>query len=374
MAGAKLLGNLASPPNDAASDYIDAYNQVWNYSILPYLTPPGNETEYPDIILLQECIGFIKHSEQRSRRWNTGAEILASIFENYTTFFFPALSSYTHPHPKKWEQYRQGVIKGNYIPGDIEAQQGYGICVRDPSMLRKIWVPYEDDIPEDSDDPQNERNYHLCFESVGLTTGAYLGNRDTEPRLAIRGRLKVPDANNQEFRYVNFINIHLTTLKGERTGSIRINNAASSVRMNQLNLILNNIISAYHESDKYRMPVYTSERKSDIWIVGGDFNSTEISNEIRLMNTSGFVDCIPDKRIVDATNQLQIQVGTKWSINNRRLPAIVLDYIMCGLERTSFPVNTVNTTNSRRPFRPRFPGNYEQFETDHALLVADIEV
>ena len=375
MAGAKLLGKLAGPPAKAAERYVSAYNSVWNNEIIPYFTSPDNSPEYPDIILLQECIGFLRHTERRSGRWESGQEILGKIFDNYTTFFFPALSSYTHPHPAKWEKYRQGQAIGNYLPEDIEAQQGYGICIRNKSLLRKIWVPVETDIPEGSDVPQMKSMFHHCFEKTTLTTGAYLGNRDTEPRLAVMGRLMLPDDSPAGYRYVNFLNTHLTTLKGERTGSIRINQQASATRAIQLNMILNNVVSAYQEADKYRVRRSTPDRKEDVWIIAGDLNSTAESEEVSLLRRAGFVDGTPDKKLVDATGSLfHNQIGTKWSLDNTNLPPTALDHIMCGLERTSFSESGIDLTGSMRPYRPCFPEGYEEFETDHAVMFSRFEL
>jgi len=92
MAGAKLLEQLNSsdPIHTAASSYIETYSEVWQ-NRMPFLnTPPP---QYPDIILLQECIGFIDHSPTPIKvngnlQWQSGKEILESIYQGYNCFFF----------------------------------------------------------------------------------------------------------------------------------------------------------------------------------------------------------------------------------------------------------------------------------------------
>ncbi len=135
-------------------------------------------------------------------------------------------------------------------------------------------------------------NYHLCLEKVTISDGTYLGGRDTEQRLAIVARLLLGH-DPPEQRYVNFVNIHLTTLTGERSGNIRKNRLASRARLRQLDTVLDDIISPYQGASNYRVPRVVSARGDDIWIVGGDFNATEDSEELSLMRRSGFSDCNP---------------------------------------------------------------------------------
>lgn len=376
MAGAKLPGRLAPPPHPVASRYIDAYSSVWTEQILPHLTVPPNEPEYPDIILLQECIGFTDHSDLPSGRWQSGRQILESIFTNYRAFFFPSVTSHEHPHPAKWEKYREGSGIKNFLPQYVDAQQGYGVCVLDPAKLRKLWIPSAapSDASIGADVPEGDGSFHLCFERTHITTGAYLGDRDTEPRLAIMGRTFQESPNNNG-RYINFLNVHLTTLKGERSGNVRINRRASRIRIQQIGLILENVMSAYQEAEKYRVSRRTADRGEDVWIIGGDFNATPDSEELTIVRRAGFVDGTPDKKLVDANNSsLDNQFGTKWSLKNPDQPASLLDYIFCGLELTTFPVGGVRTTHSRRPFRPMFADEHHDFETDHAMLFCSFDL
>lgn len=364
MAGAKMLKYLDSPPDPVAKSYINAYSNVWSGSIQRYFTNPRKE--YPDIILLQECIGFEDLSANPSGRWVSGEFILQQIFQGYKCFFFPAVSSLNNPHPAKWNKYGQGGAVKNYIPDYVNIQQGYGICIKADIQPRTLWVPHKKKghIHPDVDKP--DQQYRLCFEPINITTGLYLGNRDTEPRQAILGRILLSSGG--EERYVNFLNLHLNTLKGEREGSIRLNRLSSRSRTLQLELVLDNVISAYQETSSYRMPHSTDKRKEDIWIMGGDFNSTPDSEEIALIERMGFVDGNTQKEIEDedTSSPYHNQIGTKWSLSNRSLPPIVLDYIFCGLERMAFPANKLDTKNSKRPFRPSF--TEERFESDHAVL------
>jgi len=374
MAGAKMLGMLDPAPHAVTSRYVAAYRDVWENGIKHFLRIPPGQTNYPDIILLQECIGFIdtRPDHHRSGRWPNGEDILKQIYSGYTCFFFPALSSHGNPHPGKWQRYKEGNIN-NFLPDFIEAQQGYGVCVREDRALRKLWVTEENQetIPQGADEPGGE--YHLCFEAINTTTGLYLGNRDTEPRLVIMGRMKIGSPGVDE-RYLNFLNIHLTTLKGERVGNIRLNRMASESRMRQLDLILDNVISAYQEATAHRVPRVSGQRQEDVWVVGGDFNAASDAEEIALIKRMGFIDGNPDKAIVDARvgSPYHNQIGTKWSLGNPGLPPTVLDYIFCGLERTTFPTNGLVIKNSLRPYRPLFSD--PEFESDHAVLIAVFEI
>ena len=125
-----------------------------------------------------------------------------------------------------------------------------------------------------------------CFEPISITTGLYLGQRDTEPRLVIMGRVKLESEG--ESRYLNYLNIHLNTLSGEREGNVRLNRRAGASRLHQIELILDNIVSAYQETTRYRMPAGTQQSQRDIWVIGGDFNTTPDSDEINMIRQSGF--------------------------------------------------------------------------------------
>ncbi len=368
IAGAKVFGKLNPQPDTVAKDYIKEYHQVWENEVKNYFSSHVGSSNLPDIILLQECIGFIDNRvpDNISKRWISGKEILDSIFNDYECFFFPALSSTKNPHPRKWDKYRKG---DKYLPEFIEAQQGYGLCVKNKNMLRKLWTknPLENehhDKDYELDTIENEK-YESCFQAIPISTGLYLGTRDTEPRLAILGRMKL-----NPNKYLNFVNLHLTTLKGEREGKIRINQQSSQIRMNQINLILNFIISAYQESDLYR--INSNIRNEDIWVVAGDFNSIPESQEISLMKEVGFIDGNVNKKLIaPELKHYNAKEGTKWSLDNENLPPIALDYIFCGIEKSSFTSGKINTTNSLQPFRPNFQD--ENYQSDHAVLYSVFE-
>jgi len=388
MAGAKVFGCLDGDPDPVAKTYIKHFYEAWEQGVLRQFQTSKHQPDYPDIILLQECIGFVDHRATPSGRWQTGKQILEGVFSSsYECFFFPAFSSHTHPHPARWNQLWQGGGTTHYIPEEIEAQQGYGVCVRrDPAPLRRLWV--KDPQPDTTKDPIDRPNplqYNLCFEAIHTATGLYLGGRDTEPRLVVLGRLKVPDGPGGE-RYVNFLDVHLTTLKGEREGKIRLDRQGSRIRLQQLEMILDNIISAYQEATQHRMPRTAPHQKEDIWVMAGDFNATPVSEELELVGQAGFVDGNPDKHLEDAEGTFDGQIGTKWSIRrdpgapggppfiNKYIgPPIVVDYVLCGLQSSAFSVNGVSMARSRRPYRPPFPQG-SPFEPDHAVLFASLDV
>jgi endonuclease/exonuclease/phosphatase family metal-dependent hydrolase len=270
----------------------------------------------------------------------------------------------------KWNRFRQGGGAQQFIPEDIEAQQGYGVCVREAGQLRRLWVD-QANPNVDADRPTAQAHYDLCFEAIHTTTGSYLGNRDTEPRLVVLGRLKLPDG--AGMRYANVLNLHLTTLRGEREGNIRLDRRGSRTRLQQLDLILDNIISAYQEAKEHRLPRTAPNQKEDIWIMAGDFNATQDSEELELVRRVGFVDGNLDKSLEDATGTFQDQIGTKWSLSRPTAPPTATDYILCGLRSNAFPEKGVSVTHSRRPYRPLFPQG-SPFEPDHAVLFASLDI
>ena len=382
MAGAKLFEQLDPKPGLVAGSYTAAFRKVWTDSVRPWLATP--DAGQPDIILLQECIGFEDHSSSPSGRWQGGSVILNEIFPGYDCFFFAAVTSHNNPHPGKWNRYNEGGAVENYIPDYIDVQQGYGICIRKGISSRKLWVPWPDpeDVPEHAD--QADPNFVSCFEPVHINTGLYLGNRDTEPRMVIMGRVKLESdgqgngqgdgQNDGKGRYLNYLNVHLSTLNGEREGNVRLNRNAGASRLREVELILDNIVSAYQETTNYRIPRDREQGERDIWIIGGDFNTTPDSAEVAMIQQSGFIDAIPDKRIEDAdtSSGFHGQHGSKWSLDNTQSPAIILDYIFCGLDQFTFPAGSLDLTGSKRPFRPHFENPV--FASDHAILFARIKL
>jgi len=373
IAGAKMFNHLDYPPDHAASSYVEAYYNAWRQIVRDLLPTSADGSKYPDIILLQECIGFRDTRAEPSGRWESGKRILQQIFRGYECFFFPALSSRTHLHPGKWKKFQLGSIR-NFIPDYVEAQQGYGICIRDPSALRKLWVQEEDksQMSRHSDLPGSD--FELCFEVVNAVPGLYLGSRDTEPRLMVMGRIKMGSPETVE-RYVNLVNVHLTTLRGERTGIPSINREAQNMRLQQIDLLVNRIVSAYQGADKHRIPRPKGEQgKEDIWILGGDFNALPGSREIKELREAGFIDGhdASKRKIIDPGGSHHDLPGTKWSLEDPGRRPIVVDYIFCGLEHTSFSPGQVDISDSQSPFRPQFAGT--DLASDHAVLFASFKI
>lgn len=377
IAGAKVLKKLNTEESstNVASDYINEYNRVWRNAILG-----RGKNKMPDVILLQECIGFsdTRSPEEREIKWVDGAKILSEIFSGYETFFFASLSSISQPHPRRWDKMRKGKEE-EYLPEYVEVKQGYGICIKKPELLKRLWpvmlpVSTEKQRKQEGkkepvvkyDDHVGPSDYNLAFQAIPISTGLYLGTRDTEPRLAVLGRMKIENSN----KYLNFLNLHLTTLNGEREGKIKVNRKASQIRLNQLDLVLDFIISAYQEAGSYRIH---SGKTEDIWIIGGDFNATPESQEIELIKSVGFIDGNPNKQLnAPEIEHLDGKEGTKWSIRNEELPPTTLDYIFCGIEKASFTSGKIKVDRSLRPFRPGF--KEKVFESDHAVLLAVFDI
>ena len=65
----------------------------------------------------------------------------------------------------------------------------------------------------------------------------------------------------------------------------------TSSRLRQIDLILDNVVSAYQEAVEYKMPASVSGGKEDIWIIGGNFNASYAAEEIEHNQAHGLHRC-----------------------------------------------------------------------------------
>ena len=96
------------------------------------------------------------------------------------------------------------------------------------------------------------------------------------------------------------VNLHLTTLMMEREGVPETDALASRTRQAQLETVFYGIISTYNSwrRNGYRDrgdrrdedPTETFMRYSPVWILAGDFNFTEESQEYAFMKRMNFID------------------------------------------------------------------------------------
>ena len=263
----------------------------------------------PDFVLLQEIVQY----ECYPNPFN----LITREWEDYYYLPVIAIDTLNQNHPLKWKPYRE---EGAWSE-DAYLAQGYGLLWK-----KKI---YHCPIFGDFRDEQQLRNdYHLPIEIVHIDTGLYRGDRDTEPRLAVVAHfvLSAPDGPIDVF----LVNLHLTTLKGEREGVLSRNREGRVIREKQLDLILDGIVSRYNQWWNERIDDWKMKRHKPVWILGGDFNCLPDSDEIRKIRSNGFFNLIHDHQPTKASG-LGSEAG------------IILDYLFAGLDNYSIDATIMQT-------------------------------
>jgi len=121
-------------------------------------------------------------------------------------------------------------------------------------------------------------------------------------------------------------NVHLTTIKREREGIPEIDLEGTRIRLRQIDIITNEIVSRYNSwaKDNYKLDGMTltgdetTVRHKPIWIIAGDFNFTPESDEYRAFLNRGFIDLLPNH-----------DLGTKAS-GLGESPTLTVDYVFAG--------------------------------------------
>jgi endonuclease/exonuclease/phosphatase family metal-dependent hydrolase len=173
------------------------------------------------------------------------------------------------------------------------------------------------------------------MEVVKLESGLYFGDRNTEPRAALVTHLvlsELPHTHSNGILErpldVFVVNLHLTTLMGEREGIPEIDDEATQTRLRQLDLVLNGIVSRYNKWAKDGFKIRgkkveprdgeTHKRHSAIWILAGDFNFTPESTEYQTLIRRGFIDLIRNHELGSKTSGLGAT------------PTLTVDYVFAG--------------------------------------------
>ena len=233
------------------------------------------EQSNPDIIVLQEvsqyCIG-----EQCQTNFN--------IPKDYHFAMHAAIDTKTHCYPPKWNKIKQS---GDW-PSNTYLSHGLGILWKKKLKHSSIWnIDKKDAITS----PE------LSFEVVRLENGLFTGSRNTEPRLAMVAQF--------HYKHIDFfiINVHLTTLKGEREGFLERDKQGSIIRQKQIDIISEGIISRLNHDRNQRIPSKSKKDHPTIWVLAGDFNAyvdaPEITNILR-MNMQRLCDNTATKRAKNA--------------------------------------------------------------------------
>jgi endonuclease/exonuclease/phosphatase family metal-dependent hydrolase len=164
------------------------------------------------------------------------------------------------------------------------------------------------------------------IERVDLHPGLYFGDRNTEPRAAfVLHLVQSPDEGGVLDIFI--VNLHLTTLRGEREGIPDIDEKASEIRTNQLKVVIDNCVSQYNSwrGNEYKLRenlshlqegLDTTERHNPVGVLAGDFNFTRESAEYVYLTRRNFVDLVTPE-------------PTK-AAGLGKDPTIALDYVFAG--------------------------------------------
>ncbi len=315
----------------------------------------------PDVVTLQEVIAYKQPSDKKVIHL-IEKDIIDKL--GYKCFFFPLIDSLGFSSQEKWKK----VTDKSDWEENTYFSQGNGILLRKNAPLFPFWDlsksnqtspgerllsiykqhkinPVDDLIKEFDNDFQN-----YLIERVHLEKGVYFGDRNTEPRVALITHLILDSPLKNDSRPIDvfILNVHLVTIMKERVGIPSKDAEATKLRLNQLDAIFDGIISRYnswfddgfpHRGEK-RIPETweTFERHQPVWLLCGDFNFTENSDEYDYIMRRNFIDTTPGHRRIAVTHHDGVTTkhsGTKTSGAGN--PAtLTLDYIFAGPKFVTF--------------------------------------
>lgn len=284
------------------------------------------QTYSPDVILMQEVVRYEEGEKE--------CELITPP-DGYAFQSSIAINSIHQNHPLKWDSIRTSGM----WPKESYLGQGNAILWKKDLQHSSIW---------ELDQNTYNSAEHIVEEKVRIDTGLFTGYRDTEPRIAVVYHFVKND------RDIFIVNVHLTTLRGEREGLPAIDAKGSELRQNQISIILEGIVSRYNEWRKSKTT--SSRQKNPLWILGGDFNATPNSVEIQKMEEMSFIDIAPVKGL-----------GTKRKKSSNQ-PSITVDYIFAGPTYHAFNPHEL----SEKMYRCE--PDYRPTSSDHYPVIATIEI
>ncbi|MFK5983894.1 MAG: endonuclease/exonuclease/phosphatase family protein [Pseudomonadota bacterium] len=255
VAGTFFLKVPANKRHNKRQDYNKQLNQLISHS-------------RPDIILLQEIVRFGKNSNQ--------AEELFDIPDEYYYQTSISIDTIKNGYPRLWNKIRKsgGWDKNTYLG------HGLGILWRKELLHSSLWA---------ISNKQLNTNSLLEKETVRFETGLFSGNRDSEPRMAVVAHFNLGGKD------IFILNFHLTTLKGEREGFPERDQYGSRIRLNQLDTILNGIVSRLNSDRQQQMQKQHKKLKPALWLLAGDLNATIHSAEELKLIQQNFARICSDK-------------------------------------------------------------------------------
>lgn len=273
----------------------------------------------PHVITLQEVVCYDDSGNAKEAK---DAKNILDVPENYSYYFEPLIDTQHYSAPRKWNIVKD---RGEWS-ADAFFAQGNAIMVKKDVPSFPIFK-----LPKTG---QQSKNI-VHPEIVKLTAGFYFGDRNTEPRAALITHIVLSELRLNNLSEIVpldkpldiFIaNVHLTTIKREREGIPDIDLEATRMRLRQIDILTNEIVSRYNTwaKDEYKLEGMkltegeTDKRHKPIWFLAGDFNFTPESDEYRTLLNRGFIDLLPHHN-----------VGTKASGLGGK-PTLTVDYVFGG--------------------------------------------
>lgn len=296
----------------------------------------------PDVVTLQEVV-----------QYEADHKDIIDPPDGYDYHAFPLIDTESLSIRAKWNKLEK---MGNWPTGTYFAQ-GNGFLFKRNLPHQPVWA-----LPRDGKhEPRIKRENYI--EKVSLESGLYFGDRDTEPRAALVAHFVFNPKGKPLDIFV--LNVHLTTLTMEREGVPEIDRRATKIRLSQLDIIFDGIVSRYNswrrggfrERGEHRDPAEweTFDRHEPVWILAGDFNSTPLSHEYKTIQDVNFMDVVLNKG-----------AGTK-APGAGKEATLTLDYIFAGPAFVSLDPLIVSA---------RIRGNHVEDirVSDHFPMVANIPI
>lgn len=251
------------------------------------------EQHQPEVIAFQETVEY-----SLSGFWGDRTTLIDTP-NGYQYYSSILVDSIGNPQSNKWKNAR---TKGRW-PTSALFSQGNAFLVREdlsffpPSSLPKTGVNFSEWLQSFLPGIDCTASLSSCIQNVNLGSGIYFGDRDTEPRGCSILHLVFPfHRTYQQDKPLDvfILNTHLTTLLAERTtasegGGKETVKQVIALRKSQMTQILDNVVFRYENwiqsGFKVRgRPVKlnsceTVERWAPLWVILGDFNFTQNSEE-----------------------------------------------------------------------------------------------
>lgn len=328
------------------------------------LTDRNLGTPRPDVITLQEVVQYQEPSD------SSPVDLIdQSLFADYRYYPLMLFDSNLLSSKAKWNK----ILKGSDWHDHTYFAQGNGFMIHNDIRHFPVW-----DLSKLSQSPLLTKHF---IELVHLESGLYFGDRNTEPRAALVAHFIInPDERGIGRKPLDIfvVNLHLTTLTTEREGVPEIDVLASKIRLSQLNVVFDGIVSRYNswraggyrERGERRDPEAreTFTRHSPVWIIAGDFNFTEESAEYEFIRRMNFIDTVPEAKTEYSWGHGVKAKGTKAS-GEGKPPVLTLDYIFAGPQFVSLDPAIVGEFTQNKVIRhPRTRSS------DHYPLVSSIRL